>query len=182
MNDLSERNFGLAIAYLIPGFVVLGVLGRYSGTIRGWLAVAPESGPAVGGFLYATLASMGLGLCVSAARWLTLDQLHHRTGIRPPQWDFSALQANLEAFDSTIQNHYRHYQFYGNTLVALLGASLTYRPWPELVAARPWTASLGFLALLTLLFVASRDTLQKHYLRSFAILRSLSRRKEPSDG
>jgi len=46
----------------------------------------------------ATLASVAAGLSVSAVRWLVLDTVHHRTGVRQPSWDFSSFQRNRAGF------------------------------------------------------------------------------------
>ncbi len=54
MQDVSTRNFGLLIAYLLPGFTTLWGLSYVSETIRLWLGSPPTSLPTAGGFLYVT--------------------------------------------------------------------------------------------------------------------------------
>lgn len=66
MNDVTAKNFGLAIAYLIPGFVALGGVAAVSDVVRVWLGGSAGSGPTVGGFLYVTLGSVATGMTVSA--------------------------------------------------------------------------------------------------------------------
>lgn len=171
MTDLNTRNFGLLIAYVLPGLAVLIGVASYSETVRSWLGTASSDAPTVGGFLYITLASVAAGLIASTIRWLILDWVHHHTGIRPPAWDFSRLQENVVAFDVLVDIHYRYYQFYGNSLVAVVfmyGARvLRLASWTD----RLWSG-LVFLAVAAILFLGSRDTLAKYYIRSEQLLKT----------
>src|SRR5438093_134632 len=52
VRDVTSENFGLLIAYLLPGFVALwGVSPAVPGA-GAWLAAPPVGAPTVGGFLY----------------------------------------------------------------------------------------------------------------------------------
>jgi len=161
VRDVTSANFGLLIAFVIPGFVLLWGIEPYSGSVQNW--VAPESGPhaTVGGFLYVTVASVGLGQLVSTLRWLVIDSMHHRTGIRKPTWNFRRLKDKVDAFDHLIQIHYRYYQWHANCLVAAtLSACLRWS-----VNGIRLSEFLLLLAVDALLFVGSRDTLDKYYRR-----------------
>ncbi len=68
MSELSEKNFGLLIAYVLPGFVTLWGISHFSPTVESWIASSQHGAPTVGGFLYVTLASLAAGLTVSEAR------------------------------------------------------------------------------------------------------------------
>jgi hypothetical protein len=164
MGELTTKNFGLLIAYILPGFTVLWAVSPYSPTVQTWLGTSMTDAPTVGGFLYVTLGSVAAGLTVSALRWLVLDTLHHRTGIQKPRWDFSRLDAKLNAFDVLNEQHYRYFQFYGNMLIAMCVTTLLRRPFGTSPAERAAVLIL-LLSLAILLFVASRDTLQKYYGR-----------------
>lgn len=172
MNQVTDRNFGFLIAYLLPGFVGLATISNYSAIIQAWLGNSTAQSPTVGGFLYVTLGSVALGLTISAIRWLILDSLHHRTGIHEPQWNFAALQANLPAFDAAVQNHYRYYQFYGNMLVALLLGIAAHRSFGAALAVDASVLVIAFPLIVIVLFAASRDALRKYYARSSALLNS----------
>lgn len=90
MKDLNEKNFGIVIAFLLPGFILLWGLSFSFEEVRGWLEVsAKKDGLTVGGFLYATLASLSLGMVISAVRWLLIDHIFSNFGIRDPglNWD-----------------------------------------------------------------------------------------------
>jgi hypothetical protein len=43
VGELSARNFGLVIAYLLPGFIAVVAVGGVVPTIAAWLAAAPRS-------------------------------------------------------------------------------------------------------------------------------------------
>jgi len=170
VTDVSTRNFGYLIAYILPGVVTLVGLSRYSEIVRSWFATAPVGTPTVGGFLFLTLASVAVGMAVSAIRWLVLDTLHHASGIQPPQWDFSALQNNYAAFDGAVENHYRYYQCYANMQVAI--AAAVFMQWSEWLTlfANQRQAIFVLLLILSLFFLASRDALTKYCARTSALL------------
>ena len=175
MRGLTEASFGVVIAYLVPGLVALSTVSELLPTVENWLGVHDENA-SVGGFLYGTLAALASGLTLSAIRWLTLDQLHHVTGLPAPNWDFSKLQQHFAAFEGAVENHFRYYQFYGNMLLAICLVPLA----PN--ARGMWLSScagwiLGSL-LIVVYFLASRDTLTKYYARTAAMLVSSSSLQE----
>lgn len=168
LNDLTTANFGLLIAYLLPGFTFLWGVGVVSTTIRNWLGTVPENAPTVGGFLYLTVASVAAGLLVSTVRWLIVDTVHHATGVQRPSWNFAKLHIHREAFESIILSQYRYYQWYGGMLVASIftyAMERTLGDWQNF----SWPVDFLFLALEVILFLGSRDTLQKYYRRTEAI-------------
>lgn len=167
VGDLSARNFGLLIAYVLPGFVVLWGLSYVSPTIASWLSGAGAAGPSVGGFLYVFLASVALGMTASAGRWAALDSLHHATGLRAPYFDFSGIQEKLEGFERLVADHYQYYQFYGNTLIAML---VSYPLWRLRGDAGSVHTDLVFLSLALLFFAGSRDALRIFYRRASQLL------------
>jgi len=171
MKDVTTSNFGLLIAYLLPGFTVLWGISYLVPSVQVWLGVVPSTAPTVGGFLYITIASIGAGMIVSTLRWLIIDTIHHWTGICPGDWDFAQLQSNVAAFDVLGENHYRYYQFYGNGAIALPFLYIarwfsTHNFWPPPLG---W-GLLGVLGLEILLFAGSRDTIRKYYSRLSVLL------------
>ena len=175
VKDVNSDNFGLLIAYMLPGFVALWGLRPFVPGVDLLFTGSPETAPSVGGFLYGTLGSTAAGLIVSAVRWAVVDQLYHRTGIPTPQWDFGKLSAHLPAFESHVRDHYRYYQFYSNMLVAVAlayGVDLAANPraphlwgWPD----------LAVFTVLAILVLGSRDALRKYYSRTAALIASLPR-------
>lgn len=172
MRDLTRDNFGLLMAYVLPGFVALGGAAYHVDAVRPWLQSTPADAPTVGGFLYATLASTTLGLIISGVRWAVIDRVLARTGVRQPAWDFHLFAERLAAYEVLVANHYRYYQFYANMLVSLArayGSRMTAMPsWP----GREAWVGVGFAFIEVVLFVAARDALGKYYARTGALLRA----------
>jgi hypothetical protein len=172
MKDVSDKSFGVVIAFLLPGFVLLWGLSYSSPQVESWLQIASaEKGPAIGGFLYATLASLALGLLVSAARQIVLDQLLYSTGIdRIADGNWAKLKDKdvFVAFNGAIENQYRYYQYYGNTLVAIVVACIVYLLHGDPAPSRTtWTAAL---VAIIVLFFASRIELKSFCKKAAQIL------------
>lgn len=172
VGEISSRNFGLLIAYLVPGFVTVLAVGGIVPSFGAWLATSPETQPSVGGVLFITLASLAAGMLVSSTRFIVIDTVHHRTGISPPQLDFAKLQPNLAAFGLLVEYHYRYYQFCANTLVAVAVAYGV-----RLAGGCSWCegfgwADCGFIVVEAVLFATSRDTLRKYYSRASEVLKT----------
>lgn len=165
MQDLTSANFGLLIAYVLPGFVLLTFLGRQSPAVGTWLEQGSEL--SVAGFLYTTVASVAVGMVLSAVRWLIVDSFHHATGITKRNWDFKHLQTNISAFKSLVESQYRYYQFYANSWMAL-AVIVLYRIGDR--ATPVGLVDLILIAVMVVLFIASRDTLAKYYARVDDIL------------
>lgn len=177
MKDSSINDFGLVIAYVLPGLTALVATTYVSNALVPWLGSAPESAPTVAGFLFVTLASIAAGLTVSTVRWLVLDTCHHLTGLPPPPRDFARLGGREAAFARIVEDHYRYYQFYGNMLVALallfvMRHTAAGTSWAQVDWADSLMAATGIL-----FFAGSRDALRKFYLRSGQLLHATGRRR-----
>ena len=169
MRDISTSNFGLLIAYVIPGFTVMVGLGLVFPMVARWLGHPSSQLPTVGGFLYVTIGAVTIGLFLSTLRWLLIDSLHHRTGIDRPNWEFKRFPQAQKMYDALTEYHYRYYQFYGSMVLALpilFGCGI--------VAGDEHFLSLlgvlGFLCIEAIFFAGSRDTLRKYYDRLQPIL------------
>ncbi len=168
MREVTSNNFGILIAYLVPGFTALWGVSYFSQTVRTWLTGTTTDGPTIGGFLYVTLAAIAAGMTVSTVRWATIDQLHHRTGLRSPNWDYGKLQQNLSAFNLIVEHQYRFYQFYSNMFVAIL---FLYAIRQVFVAFLFQDAvDVGCLLLMCIFFAGSRNTIRQYYCRVQMIL------------
>jgi hypothetical protein len=123
-----ERDFGLLISLLLPGFIVLLGLAHHSAMIQSWIGTAVPDAPSLGGFLYLTVAAIFAGLVVSTLRWLLIDTLHHWMGLKQPRWNFERLADRQQSFAMLVDAHYRYYQFYGNSMVAIVPYRSRNRP------------------------------------------------------
>jgi hypothetical protein len=161
--DASGTNFGLLIAYVLPGFTAVQGLPFLSSSSATWGTTADVGGPTLAGFLSGTVEAIAVGLTVSTVRWFVIDRLHHRTGLRPPSWNFAQLEKNVAAFQLLLDSHYRYYKFYANMVVALACAYST-RAY-----SLGWYG-LVYLLLAVLFLLASRDALRKYYERAGHLL------------
>jgi hypothetical protein len=169
MTETSSRQFGLIVAYLLPGFIGLVGFVPLFPVIGQWLVPVSGSGLGIGPPVYAIMAATAVGLVVSCFRWLLLDQLHHRTGVQPPAWNDARLDSVLRGFDYLVQNHFRYYEFCGNTLIALLWSYGVIR-FIGTFAFLGIGSDLGMVILCVVLFTASRDALKKYYKRTGQLL------------
>lgn len=158
----SNFGYGLTIAYLVPGFTVLQGLPFLFKDTANW-GILGRNDPTLSGLLSGTMEALATGLTVSSVRWLVIDWLHHRMGIKPPQWDFATLKQSTEAFQLLVQNHYHYYKFHANMTVALVWA------YAAGGYALGWKGLLYWL-LGGLFFLGSRDCLKKYYDRSGQLL------------
>jgi hypothetical protein len=117
MPKISSRQFGLIVAFLIPGFIGLAGLAPLMPVVAEWLRPVNLGDFGIGPTIYALMAATAVGMILSCIRWLVVDQLLRWSGIRSPTWDFRQLESRLEALDYLSDNHYRYYQFYANTLI-----------------------------------------------------------------
>ena len=164
--EVNERSFGILIAYLIPGWLVLLGLSYCNSTVADWLSGTIENSPSVAGFLYSTLASIGLGVFVSTLRWITIDRLVHRSGVRRSSPGFTKLTESHQAMTILVDGHYRYYQFHANLCVALPIAAFLKWICGSFSIAEP----IVLIAVLAVLFVGAQDTLRKYYARSSDVL------------
>jgi hypothetical protein len=169
MKDVSDKNFGVIIAFWLPGSILLWGLSYSNADIATWLAKSSGETPSIGGFLYATIASLALGLIISAVRWLTIDTLL-RCVTHLPAIDFSKLKDKdiFVLFQGIVDNHYRYYQYYSNTLVAVALAFAAYVTYAADHRA-PLTVWIAVVVITIILLLASRDALRKYHDRAAAI-------------
>lgn len=179
MRDVTSSNFGIAIAYLIPGVILLLGLAQLNPALAAWLEVTSKGELTVGGFLYATLASLTLGLLASTIRWAVIDTLHHRTGLVRPSLEFRQLPEAALAFDTIIEGRYRFYQFYSNSAIALPIAEVCW-----LSSGASWLTVFPVAFVEVVLLAGSRDALRHYYRESKQLLghRRLTRRRRNKRG
>ncbi len=170
MSDISSRNFGLLIAYLIPGFILIWGLGQWSPDVAAWLAGADGAGPTIGGFLIISVASIAAGMTASAIRWALIDTIHHATGLTRPQWRDVFLHERIKAYQWLVENHYRYYQFHANSLIALIIAHVFWRISTPFGPSSSWWIDASFVFIDVVFFLTSRNTLERYYRRTADLL------------
>lgn len=158
MQHLNSSSFGYTIAYIIPGAIC-------------WLTIGDDlkevlsnnfGGATIGGLVSTTIIVLFFGLTFSTIRWLLIDRLHRWTGLQSQKWRFDKLVENLSAFESLGSFHYQYYQFYANSIVAIVIGNVNLK-----LNGFPLVGWLDFVSLLwcILFWLGSRDTLQKYNAR-----------------
>lgn len=179
-SDVIDKNFGVVIAFWLPGFLLLWGLAYSFPQLSALLPKSAEGdAPTVGGFLYIALASLAVGLIVSAIRWMIIDALMHWTGVlQSNKIDYGQLKDKdiLNAFQAAVENHYRYYQYYSNSLVSVLASFIIYLVIKG-TGGLAWFVWVALMLVCLALFFGSRDSLQKYYSRIEQITRSKDERK-----
>lgn len=160
--ESSLTNFGLVIAYVLPGFTALEGFPLITPSRTAW-GTTGDPNPTLTAFLSGTVMALAAGLTVSTVRWLVIDTIHHKTGLGRPNRDFARLERSVAAVEYLDLVHYRYYKFYANMVVALVWA----------YATKDYTLGwrgLLYLPLVVLFFFASRDALTKFYERTGKLL------------
>jgi hypothetical protein len=175
MKEVTDKNFGVLIAFWIPGALLLWGLSFSLSSLESWVKSSGSRDVNIADFLFASLASLGTGLLISAIRWALVDQFFEKSGmLTRPLLDLSLLTNKdvLAAFNGAVENHYRYYQYYANTFVAVAIAFTSYvlnvLRWD--VRYSSLTVYVGFVELILLL--ASRDSLRKYYMAATQILKA----------
>lgn len=159
--DNLNRQFGILIAYILPGFIALSGLVPLIPAVSGWLQPINHGEAGLGPPLYSLMAAAALGMLANCFRWLLVDHLLELTGIPKPVNAYYRLEEKLGAFDYLIDVHYRHYQFYSNALVAVIWSYGIHRGYQTLPLLG-WGTDLGIVVLSAVLLAVSRDTLSKY--------------------
>lgn len=170
MPDLTTKNFGILIAYVLPGFLSLWALQPYSATLRVWLAASATLPAGIEAVAFSTAASITAGMGLSAVRWLLVDTAMRRFGVVRPEWDDARYAANRDAFESLVDAHFRYYQFYAHTALVLplfaVRAAVVSSSVPMPVVWFLFVMAEGTLLL------AAHDALSRYYARTERLLGS----------
>jgi hypothetical protein len=120
--SVAPLDFGLLIAYLLPGFVTFNAITFVSPRAQAFLDAAVARDAALGGSFLVLLSSLTLGVIVSAVRSVLLDPIAWKTGVRRGDLSYAALRdaGVREAFHQAVTNVYRFAQFYGNMFIGVL--------------------------------------------------------------
>ena len=131
--------------------------------------------------MYAVLSAVAVGMISSCIRWLLIDHLLHMTGVRPPTWNPSQLEGHLASFTYLVESHYRYYQFYGNTIVAVVWTYMLTRSLGTLEVFGIGT-DVGVVVRCAILFAGARDALAKYYARTKLLVGAATIHRKSSGG
>lgn len=166
--DKANGQFGLIVAYLLPGFVGLAGMAPLVPAVGQWLQPVNQGEVGLGPPVYAVLAALALGMILSCLRWFIIDHVMAWTKVVPPKLDYGKLAGRMAAFDYWVEAHYRYYQFYGGTLMGVPAVYLCNR----IAGTSPLLGvgtDLGVFILCAVLFAGARDALRKYYQRTVSL-------------
>jgi len=163
MKEITDR-FSNIIAWWLPGAFLLWMLSYQ------FPPNTLTDDKSIGGFLFASLAALVLGVIVNALRWSIFDRWFFRSFDKPSHEQYSLLKDSdriLAAFQALVDANYRWYQAYANTAVAAASGCLINvftRKWP-------WWTIFFAVGLLIILVPAARNELDTFYQRAKFILK-----------
>lgn len=163
-----DLNFGLLIAYVVPGFLGLYAISGYAPPIADLLG-GPSHIPAGGALFPLLVLSLASGMVINSIAWGLVRPLIEFTGVRRPKLDYSKLrQETMEVYKETIEQAFRHYQSYSNLLVAQTVLGIDYAIHSQNAT---WLTITATSSVILLLFVAARDSLRRSYETMAKILK-----------
>jgi hypothetical protein len=159
MDDKIGRYFGLVIGIVIPGFVGMYAVSFFVPPVAVWLGVVASQDTSVGGFLFALLASIGMGLFIGGLRAFVMD----RQFVTRPSLDVS--KRNSEPVEAAYGNikadHYPYYQFYSGMVFALGFLYLSWlSTWPS--TTRVVVVTLLLAAAEGILYWSAVDAMERY--------------------
>lgn len=160
VNPFSSINFGLLIAYLLPGLTSLYALTYFSSRIAALFDAVLDKDKNLGASFLILVGSLVVGLIISAFRDLVLDRVHYKTGVKSVAFNYGKFvdKDKRSVLEDLIGNKYRFYQFYGNIMVAFLFLLIA-RLSQGNIRDHLLMSILNALAVI-ILFLASRDALR----------------------
>lgn len=160
--DKLGLNFGLLIAYLIPGFLGTYALAEHVSAVDKLLGGA-ERIPSTGSFLPLLFIALAVGIVINAFSSIVIRWLIHSTGVDRKhgiaQQRFS--NEDLPRYQFVVEATFRYHQFYSNMLVAIVlltGVWLS-APFPE-----KWFRIVSFSLVISVLFSAAWSSLRRFYI------------------
>jgi hypothetical protein len=177
MKDLTSTSFGYLIGFMLPGVFGLYAMSAWLPGMGVLLQPVFDAKATAGPSILLLLISVGMGVCVSAARWALFEKLLFEKQCLKSD-DFAKLDSGkLTLIKSLAEEHYRYHQFYGGAAIVLV---VLFGAW----CRKNWRCdlhTLGFtiscVALEALLVVAAHDTLCKYSNRWRKILQNAGSEK-----
>ena len=177
-----ERAFGLAIAFLGPGMIVLYATSAHVPVLESWFNATSRGQTTIGSFLSMAIAASAAGVFVSGVRWYLVEKwIKNATDVPTEHETAGRREAETELAYQNIRNqHYDFYLFYANTLVALGVLWLCWLPsqFPPLPAwvwestATPVLATAAGAATARVLFAAATDSYRRYQNKRAELLKT----------
>jgi hypothetical protein len=171
MKDLTSTSFGYLIGFLLPGIFGLYALSYWFPEVGVLLQPVLKADASVGPSVVFLLIAVGMGLLVSALRFVLFERFLCRKHHLPAN-SFALLTAEgkLSSFKAVVDEHYRYHQFYGGCGVVTLAL---FAGWLRGHLELNWRVaclSVGFVSLELLLVASGRDSFIKYVQRGRVVI------------
>ena len=169
MKNNFDLDFGLVIAFLLPGFIFIYGLSFSYCEVKAFLEAANLKSTSIGAFFLISLASLAVGLLISAIRWMIVDTVMNLIGIGNKNLKFASLKDKdaLNGYMLIVDNHYRYYQYYANSLISIIAGLVIYVPREGFPG---WGPSLSVAFVLLALALGAGDACKKYHDRAAEIV------------
>lgn len=159
--EKSGLNFGLVIAYLIPGFLATYAVAPHVTTVDELLG-GPRRVPDSASVVPLVLIAVGVGIIVNAISAVVIRWLIHKSRVQPHP---GVVERKLTIDDMHKYNHlveatFRFHQFYSNTLVAVMLLAPVWLVWP---LQDNILRNASLLLVIGVLFWTARGSLRSFY-------------------
>jgi len=174
MGDNLYRTFGLLIAQVLPGLILVLGFSPHVPLFGAWLGAAATQDITVGSAAMVLLASIAAGLVLSGARAVlfeTLLNFKRGDASGPALESAAAVNDAVTAAQERIHvQHYAYYQFYGSTFIALPIAVALAVGWP----ATPFEvgAVVGTAVVELVLYVATVDAMRRFLAKRQSLVKA----------
>ncbi len=166
MVQFAPINFGLIIAYILPGTVTVYGLRYLSPRIDALWSTLERGQIVAGPLILIGVSALAVGLILSSFRFVVLEPILYCTGVNRTtiKYDKITNTERLNLFNQMVENVYRYEQFYGNVLLSLLlFFILRYfvGDKPIVQTRGDFVAFIAILVSLVVLFFATRTQLKE---------------------
>ena len=159
--EKSGLNFGLVIAYLIPGFLATYAVAPHVSTVDELLG-RPSRVPDSASVVPLVLIAVGVGIIINAISAALIRPVIHLSHVHPPDDPVERKYTieDMHKYNHLVETTFRFHQFYSNTLVAvvLLAPVWLVRPLQD-----NFLRNASLLLVVGVLFYTARNSLRNFY-------------------
>ena len=121
LSNFTSTSFGYVMAFLLPGLAGIYATSYYSKAVRITLEKFNGTEAGVGLFLVIAMASLTVGLLLTAVRSAVYEKgICRRHALKPEDFEkLGADSSHLQAFRAVADEHYRYHQFWGSMTIVL---------------------------------------------------------------
>ncbi len=165
VKDLTSTSWGYLIAFLLPGVLGIYALSFWFPELGVMLQPIKKADATVGPSVVLLLIAVGVGLCLSAARYFVLQKRLYKKKSLSDAFNKTLTPEKLAVLRAYAEEHYRYHQFYGGCFIAvlILYTGWLHGQWPFKGAIpHALLVTAGFILLECLLERSSYDAFEQY--------------------